>query len=155
VRRIWRNCSNSTPSSVENLKWSSNFLNQNRIIKSHIGKNINIACGNARYNNCLNADININVKPDLVCSILNIPYPNKYFDNAFCFHTLEHLEISEIEKAIKELKRVSKKIYLIAPFYLWGWINPHHKSIKIGKKWYSLHRRVLNAAIIFTEPNAP
>ena len=59
------------------------------------------------------------VSPPSVCdgivyqsgSILNLPYVDKQFDTVICAHTLEH--IFDIDTAIKELKRITRKRLII------------------------------------------
>lgn len=45
----------------------------------------------------------------LVGNILNIPFPNKYFDMVIASEILEHIPPSKTFKALKELKRVLKQ----------------------------------------------
>ena len=42
-------------------------------------------------------------------SILNIPYPDAFFDRVICMSVLEHLVGEELKKAIEEMKRVLKQ----------------------------------------------
>ena len=48
-------------------------------------------------------------------SILHIPFPDKYFDFAFCIDLLQELPEEIIPAAIREIKRVSKKSLLVIP----------------------------------------
>ena len=45
-------------------------------------------------------------------NIENLPFSDKTFDIVTCFHTLEH--IIDLEKAVSELKRITKKQLIIA-----------------------------------------
>ena len=45
-------------------------------------------------------------------TILNLPYEDKQFDIVVCAHTLEH--IRDIDVALKELRRITKKKLIIA-----------------------------------------
>lgn len=51
-------------------------------------------------------------------SVTNLPFAAKEFSSAYSFHTLEHLTIDEIKKAVKEISRVvQKRLYLIIPLW--------------------------------------
>lgn len=57
----------------------------------------------------LRLDINPKVKPDIVGSMTDMPdVPTGSVDAVFSSHNLEHLEFSEIPKALKEFHRVLK-----------------------------------------------
>jgi glycosyltransferase involved in cell wall biosynthesis/ubiquinone/menaquinone biosynthesis C-methylase UbiE len=43
----------------------------------------------------------------------NIPYDDKTFDNAVCFSVLEHIPEKDAIQALKEIKRVAKKAFLL------------------------------------------
>ncbi len=45
----------------------------------------------------------------IIGSITNMPFKNKEFDLVFCITVLQDLNENEIEKAIKEIKRISEK----------------------------------------------
>ncbi len=52
-------------------------------------------------------------------SVLNLPFPNHFFQSGFSFHVLEHLTEEQIVRALSEITRVvSYKLYLIIP--TWG-----------------------------------
>jgi len=66
-------------------------------------------------------DINNNNQPDVVGSVLELPFADNSFDLILCAEVLEHLPFSEFEKALGELRRVSKK-YVILSLPRWGWL---------------------------------
>lgn len=57
-------------------------------------------------------DIDHALCPDVVGTVLAIPFADNSFDCISCCEVLEHLQYSEFTKALKEIKRISKK-YLI------------------------------------------
>ncbi len=52
--------------------------------------------------------------PDFLGSITDIPLADDSFDAVTAFQVLEHIEFSDFETALSELKRVSKKYVLIS-----------------------------------------
>lgn len=59
-------------------------------------------------------DIDKDLNPDIIGSVLRIPIAKNSFDFVLCCQVLEHLPFKEFEKALKELSRVSKKDILIS-----------------------------------------
>ncbi len=53
-------------------------------------------------------DIDKNLKPDILASVLSIPVKDKCFDVALCCQVLEHLPYENFILALKELHRVVK-----------------------------------------------
>jgi len=66
-------------------------------------------------------DINQANRPDVIGSVLELPFADNSFDLILCAEVLEHLPFSEFEKALGELRRVSKK-YVILSLPRWGWL---------------------------------
>ncbi len=59
-------------------------------------------------------DIAVDLKPDVVGSILNLPLLDKSQDIVCAFEVLEHLPFSEFEKAVSELFRVARAHVVIS-----------------------------------------
>lgn len=61
----------------------------------------------------------LEVKPHLVVgTATHLPYPDHFFDFVFSINTLHNLPCRELEKALKEIVRVSKKkSYIVAESY--------------------------------------
>lgn len=59
-------------------------------------------------------DIAADVKPDFVGGVTEIPLTENSYDLVSAFQVLEHLEFSDFEKALQEMKRVSKKYVFIS-----------------------------------------
>lgn len=53
-------------------------------------------------------DIDENLKPDIVASVIEMPFKGNEFDAALCAQVLEHLPYAEFSKSLAEIKRVTK-----------------------------------------------
>ncbi len=53
-------------------------------------------------------DINKSLNPDVVASVLNMPFSDGEFDAVLCAEVLEHLPFSDFRNALSEIKRVAK-----------------------------------------------
>lgn len=54
-------------------------------------------------------DIDESLSPDVVASVLDMPFKNNEFDIILCAQVLEHLPYRDFSQAISEIKRVAKK----------------------------------------------
>ena len=54
-------------------------------------------------------DIDENIKPDIVASVIKMPFNDNEFDAVLCAQVLEHLPYEDFGKATLEIKRVAKK----------------------------------------------
>ncbi len=52
-------------------------------------------------------DIDKSLNPDIVASVIDMPFSDNSFDVALCAQVLEHLPYDEFSKALSEIKRVS------------------------------------------------
>jgi len=59
-------------------------------------------------------DIVRELKPDVVGSVLSIPFANKSFDLVACYEVLEHLPYIDFTKGLKEIHRVSQKHVILS-----------------------------------------
>lgn len=107
-------------------------------------------------------DIAADVNPDVIGSVLELPFEDASFDVTCAFEVLEHIPFSSFDKAVSEMARVAKKRVLISvphfgppikflmkiPFlrelrFAWkfpyypqhAWNGQHHWEL--GKKGYS------------------
>lgn len=53
-------------------------------------------------------DIDETLKPDVIASVLKMPFSDNEFDVVLCAEVLEHLPYNEFNKALSEIKRVAK-----------------------------------------------
>lgn len=58
-------------------------------------------------------DINRELKPDFTANVLKMPLLDNSFFVILCAEVLEHLSFSNFEKALLEIKRVSKKFVVL------------------------------------------
>ena len=63
-------------------------------------------------------DIAEDVNPDHIGGITQIPLSDKSYDAVCAFQVLEHIEFTDVEQALRELKRVSSKyVFISVPHY--------------------------------------
>ncbi len=59
-------------------------------------------------------DIAEDTHPDIIGGVTNIPIADNSYDVVCAFQVLEHIEYRDMEKALREMKRVSKKYVFIS-----------------------------------------
>lgn len=59
-------------------------------------------------------DIDKELNPDLVCSVLRLAIRENTFDAVSCCEVLEHLPYSDFSLALREIRRVSKRYVLLS-----------------------------------------
>lgn len=102
---------------------------------------LNAGCGTIRYKNTVNMDIAANplTIPDVVGSVLKIPFADEKFKGVIFSHVLEHLLIREHRIALCEIRRVLKPkgtVYIEVPDF--DMVLKHYINNFQGKKeyWY-------------------
>ena len=90
----------------------------------------------ALWNNHPCGDVTIDIESSVkgacsfqIADVRSIPYPDKYFGASFTSHVLEHLlTIEDAKKALRELHRVSDKVFVVSPHKdsLLAWMHPTH-----------------------------
>ncbi len=64
--------------------------------------------------NILTLDIDKRLNPDVVGSVLNMPFSNESFDVVACYEVLEHIEYKDFNKALSEIFRVSRAYAILS-----------------------------------------
>ena len=63
-------------------------------------------------------DIAEDLHPDFIGGVTNIPLPDNSYDVVSAFQVLEHIEFSDFETSLREMKRVSNKyVFLSLPHF--------------------------------------
>jgi len=94
----------------------------NEIIKLNPKKVLEIGIGNGfvskylkeRRVNILTLDIDKRLNPDIVGSVLDVPFPDNSFEVVACYELLEHLQYKNFYKALSEIFRVSKSYAILS-----------------------------------------
>jgi len=94
----------------------------NEIIKLNPKKVLEIGIGNGfvskylkeRGVNILTLDIDKRLNPDVVGSVLDVPFPDNSFEVVACYEVLEHLQYKNFYKALSEIFRVSKSYAILS-----------------------------------------
>ncbi len=60
-------------------------------------------------------DFDKKLKPDILADIRNLPFVNDSFDIVIAYEVLEHIPFEDFRRALREMKRVSRK-YLVLSF---------------------------------------
>ena len=94
------------------------------IKKSGCSPILEVGVGNGFVSNYLKSrgldittvDIDKRLNPDVVGSILDLPFENNEFELITCFEVLEHLPYKQVPKTLQEMRRVaSKKVIISIP----------------------------------------
>jgi ubiquinone/menaquinone biosynthesis C-methylase UbiE len=64
--------------------------------------------------NYLSLDITIDLSPDIIGSVENLPFKDNSFGMIGCFQVLEHLPFEKFPGILRELKRVSSKYVFVS-----------------------------------------
>lgn len=101
------------------------YWHQIKEVKESGGKHVlEVGVGNGFVSNYLrNSGLNVTtfdiderLNPDVVGSILEMPFKENEFDTVTCFEVLEHLPFKDVPKALSELKFIaSKKVIISIP----------------------------------------
>jgi len=73
-----------------------------------------VICKELLHYNYESMDINAELKPNHIGSVLDMPFSDKKYDIVVCFQVLEHLPYENFEKALSELFRVAKRSVIIS-----------------------------------------
>lgn len=103
-------------------RFSSYFYQVDAVIKSKPEKVLEIGIGNKTVANYLKEfgfdlttyDFDQNLNPDVVGDIRKLPFHDNEFDTVMACEVLEHIPFEDFEKALLEMRRVSKKNVIIS-----------------------------------------
>lgn len=90
-------------------RWGKNWVNQAVSDIPSDGLRINLGCGYSHIPGYVNIDIREEVKPDLVCDVLQgLPYEDSTVDAVRAYDFLEHIPIGQTSRVMTEIWRVLK-----------------------------------------------
>lgn len=87
-------------------------LNPKKVLEIGVGNRFVSKYLKEKGLNIVTLDIDRRLNPDMLGSILNMPFEGNSFDVIACYEVLEHLPYENFNKAISEIFRVSK-VYAI------------------------------------------
>ena len=108
---------------VDLYHWNSFFYQIDEIIKTTPKSILEVGLGtgivkyilkDVLHYNYESMDIDPELNPDHVGSILAMPFRDKQYDVVGCFEVLEHLHYCDFEKALSELFRVANKAVIFS-----------------------------------------
>jgi len=80
---------------------------------------LNAGCGEHKPGGWTGIDIDPEVKPDVVASLTELPFPDRSAKRIFCSHVLEHLDYwSDLPAALHEMSRVlagDGELFVVGP----------------------------------------
>ncbi len=89
-------------------------------------------------------DINPTLKPDIVGSVLNLPFKKESFDSVLCAQVLEHISFENFEIIMRELHSVTKNNVILSV--------PHkRKYVKVNLKIPFLREKTIIIKFPFTK----
>ncbi len=120
-------------------------------------------------------DVAEDLGPDVIGSVLDLPFPNDSFDVVCAFEVLEHVPFNSFDRALAELARVSRGPVVISlphfgppiqlqvkvpflPYFRYAWKIPYPRRHvwdgehywEIGKRGYSVSRIKRHLEKIYT-----
>ncbi|OGG55053.1 hypothetical protein A3D62_00220 [Candidatus Kaiserbacteria bacterium RIFCSPHIGHO2_02_FULL_49_11] len=104
-------------------RWASYYYQLREVIEAHPRSVLEVGTGDGVLKRYLqsntqieyqNLDIALDLHPDIVGSVEDIPLPDKSVDVAVAFEVLEHLPFEKFERALGELARVSRHAVIIS-----------------------------------------
>mgnify|MGYP001599184412 CR=1 FL=1 len=105
-----------SPNYDDQKRWISYWYQIKEILEFNPKKVLIIGKGNGLVSEYLKLvgikvvilDIDETLSPDVISSVLKIPFVENEFDTVLCAQVLEHLPYSEFNKALSEIERVAK-----------------------------------------------
>jgi|SRR3989338_1086980 len=132
-------------------RWMSYWYQIREIFTMNPAKILEVGVGNRFLYDYLkkagkditSVDINSERRPDVVGSVVDLPFDDNSFDAVLCFQVLEHLPFDNFHKALIEMRRVSSRyVFLSLPHwgYTFYWIFkvPLIKQISVFLKFHGV-----------------
>jgi len=85
-----------------------------RVLEIGIGNRFVSKYLKERRVNILTLDIDKKLNPDIVGSVLDVPFPDNLFEVVACYELLEHLQYENFYKALSEIFRVSRSYAILS-----------------------------------------
>lgn len=89
-------------------------LNPREVLEIGIGKGFVSKYLKERRVNVLTLDIDKKLNPDIIGSVLDVPFPDNSFEVIACYELLEHLQYENFYKALSEIFRVYKSYAILS-----------------------------------------
>ena len=89
-------------------------LNPKKVLEIGIGNSFVSRYLKERGINIITLDIDCRLNPDVVGSVLNIPFTDESFDVVACYEVLEHLPYENFYKSLCEIFRVSNSYAILS-----------------------------------------
>ena len=89
-------------------------LRPKRVLEIGIGNGFVSEYLKERRANVLTLDIDKNLNPDIVGSVLDVPFSDNSFEVVVCYELIEHLQYENFYKAFSEIFRVSKSYAILS-----------------------------------------
>jgi len=137
-------------------RFASYWHQINEVLSVHPKSVFEIGLGNGFFHDFIvkntdfdidSLDIDSNLKPTYVGSVLDIPIINKAYDCSVCFQVLEHIPYENFEEALLNLKSLSKSFIIISLPDQTRFVGLH-----INKKLFPIKKAQLSFSIPFVFP---
>ncbi|MCK4735029.1 MAG: methyltransferase domain-containing protein [Methanophagales archaeon] len=103
-------------------RFISYFYQIDSVIKTNPKTILEVGIGNKTVSNYLKqfgfditlCDFDVNLEPDVVADVGDLPFKDDKFDAVLACEILEHIPFEDVSMALSELKRISKKYVIIS-----------------------------------------
>ena len=107
---------------MDEFRWISTYMQIKEVEELQPSNIMEVGIGSGIFGNLIkflgykytSVDFDETLTPDVVASVLDLPFEENTFDVSVSFQVLEHLEYDSFVPALKELRRVSKKNIVIS-----------------------------------------
>ena len=107
---------------MDEFRWISTYYQIKEIETLKPSTIMEVGIGSGIFGNLIkfmgykytSVDFDENLNPDVIASVLDLPFDENTFDVSSSFQVLEHLEYGSFIPVLKELRRVSKRNVIIS-----------------------------------------